>query len=29
MALLYFVSVGLSFLVARKREQKDKEEGWS
>jgi len=29
MALLYFVSVGLSFLVAKKREQRDKEEGWS
>jgi sec-independent protein translocase protein TatC len=29
MAALYFVSVGLSFLVARKRRQKDKEEGWS
>jgi sec-independent protein translocase protein TatC len=29
MALLYFVSVGLSFFVAKKREQRDKEEGWS
>ena len=29
MVLLYFVSVALSFMVARKREQKDKEEGWS
>jgi sec-independent protein translocase protein TatC len=29
MTLLYFVSVGLSFLVAKKRAQRDKEEGWS
>jgi len=29
MALLYFLSVGLSFLVARKREEREKEEGWS
>jgi sec-independent protein translocase protein TatC len=29
MALLYFISVGLSFLVARKRAKKDREEGWS
>jgi sec-independent protein translocase protein TatC len=29
MAVLYFVSVGLSFLVARNRAKKDREEGWS
>ena len=29
MAVLYFVSVGLSFLVAKKRAEKDREEGWS
>jgi len=29
MTLLYFVSVALSFIVARKREQSDREEGWS
>jgi len=29
MVVLYFLSVMLSFLVARKREQKDREEGWS
>lgn len=29
MTLLYFVSVGLSFFVAKKRAQRDKEEGWS
>ena len=28
MVLLYFVSVALSFMVARKREQRDREEGW-
>ena len=28
MVLLYFVSVALSFIVARKREQRDREEGW-
>ena len=28
MVLLYFVSVGLSFMVARKRDQRDREEGW-
>jgi sec-independent protein translocase protein TatC len=28
MALLYFVSVGLSFLVAKKREERDRKEGW-
>lgn len=29
MVLLYFVSVALSFLVAKRRERRDKEEGWS
>ena len=29
MALLYFASVGLSFLVARRRQRREKEEGWS
>jgi len=29
MAALYFLSVGLSIFVAKKREQRDKEEGWS
>jgi sec-independent protein translocase protein TatC len=29
MVLLYFVSVALSFMVAKKRERRDKEEGWS
>ncbi len=29
MALLYFVSVGLSFLVAKRRAKRDREEGWS
>lgn len=29
MVLLYFVSVGLSFLVAKKRAERDREEGWS
>lgn len=28
MILLYFLSVALSFLVARKREEREKEEGW-
>jgi len=28
MILLYFLSVGLSFLVARKREEREREEGW-
>ena len=29
MVLLYFVSVAMSFLVAKKRAQRDREEGWS
>ena len=29
MVVLYFISVALSFLVAKKRADKDKEEGWS
>jgi len=29
MAALYFVSVGLSYFVYRKRQQQDREEGWS
>jgi len=29
MAALYFLSVGLSFLVARRRQARDREEGWS
>lgn len=29
MVALYFVSVAMSFLVARKRAQRDREEGWS
>jgi sec-independent protein translocase protein TatC len=29
MVLLYFVSVALSFMVAKRRERRDKEEGWS
>ena len=29
MVLLYFVSVGMSFLVAKKRAKRDREEGWS
>jgi sec-independent protein translocase protein TatC len=29
MVLLYFVSVGLSFVVARRREERERREGWS